>query len=458
MEQTRIWPVTAIAISLAAFLLAVTAFVVNVAVAANGSPGGGSRPVGGGGAAAPAAPTGPIEVELSEWGVEVATAEVGAGNVRFEVTNAGAIPHTLGIEGMDVETPHLNGGESAVLDAGDLAPGTYKLVCTIPGHVAAGMETEFTVVAAGNAVAPAPEGDGHEGHDHSMDFEEMDRIMRERTLAFPAETEGVGAQDLAPTVLADGTKEWTLTTSIVEWEREPGDFVEAWTYNGTVPGPTLRADVGDNVRVVLKNELPESTAIHFHGIKTPNAMDGVPDITQDPVKPGETFVYEFTVTEPQVGMYHSHHHADVQIPNGLAGTFLVGDLPLPEGVEISQEIPMVLNDAGTIGLSLNGKSFPATAPIVANQGEYLLVHYLNEGLQIHPMHLHGVNQWVIAKDGFPLPEPQRVDTVNVAPGERWSVLVEADLPGVWAWHCHILTHAERHDGMFGMVTAMIVNQ
>ena len=77
---------------------------------------------------------------------------------------------------------------------------------------------------------------------------------------------------------------------------------------------------------------------------------------------------------------------------------------------------MVLNDAGVIGLTLNGKSFPATAPVVAKQGEWVEIHYMNEGLQIHPMHLHGMAQLVIAKDGFPMPAPYQVDTLNVAPG------------------------------------------
>lgn len=117
---------------------------------------------------------------------------------------------------------------------------------------------------------------------------------------------------------------------------------------------------------------------------------------------------------------------------------------------------MVLNDAGVIGLSLNGKSFPATAPVVAEQGEWVVVHYMNEGLQSHPMHLHGLPQLVIAKDGFPVPAPYLADTVNVAPGERYTVLVHATDPGVWAWHCHILNHAESENGMFGMVTTFIV--
>ena len=74
----------------------------------------------------------------------------------------------------------------------------------------------------------------------------------------------------------------------------------------------------------------------------------------------------------------------------------------------------------------------------------------------HPMHLHGMPQLVIAKDGYPLPQPYDADTVVVAPGERYTVLVHTTLPGAWAWHCHILPHAEREDGMFGMVTALVV--
>jgi manganese oxidase len=104
-------------------------------------------------------------------------------------------------------------------------------------------------------------------------------------------------------------------------------------------------------------------------------------------------------------------------------------------------------------LTLNGKSFPATAPVVTNLGDYVMVHYLNEGMMAHPMHLHGMVQKIIAKDGIPLAQPYEAE---VSPGERYTALIHADTPGVWAWHCHILTHAESAQGMFGMVTAMIV--
>lgn len=410
----------------------------------------------GGAAAAVPATSGPISVELSDFAIDMSASTVASGEVTFEVTNEGASPHDLKVEGVDgAQTPMLESGDGATLIV-DLDPGTYTVMCDVPGHAGIGMTTELTVVAADEAVAT---GEGAAAHDHdAITNDEIDAMMAERTLAFPAETEGEGAVEIEPTVLPDGTKEWELTTSIVDWEVEPGKIVEGWTYNGMIPGPTLRADVGDNVRIVLQNELPESTAIHFHGIRTPNAMDGVPDITQPVVRPGESYVYEFEITEPGIGMYHSHHHADKQIPNGLAGAFIAGEVPLPDGVEISQELPMMINDAGTVGMSLNGKSFPATAPIVVDEGDHILVHYMNEGYQIHPMHLHGVHQLVVAKDGFPLAEPQYMDTVNVAPGERWSVLIEADAAGVWAWHCHILTHAESSEGMFAMVTALVVNE
>ena len=230
------------------------------------------------------------------------------------------------------------------------------------------------------------------------------------------------------------------------------------TYNGTVPGPTLRANPGDKVQVVLKNRLPESTAIHFHGLTTPNSADGVTYITQPPIKPGETYTYSFTAqSTPAVGMYHSHHNAVHQVPDGLAGTFLVGQLPVPAGVTVAQEQVMMVNDAGVIGFAINGKSFPATAPVVAKQGEWIQVHYLNEGVMAHPMHLHGMGQTVIAKDGFPLAQPYEADTINVAPGERYTVLIHATDVGTWAWHCHVLTHAESAEkGMFGMGTALVV--
>jgi FtsP/CotA-like multicopper oxidase with cupredoxin domain len=300
-----------------------------------------------------------------------------------------------------------------------------------------------------------------------MTWQQMDAMMEEVALKFPAKTEGVGNLELTPIISDDGYKVFNITASIVKWEVEPGKFVDGWAYNGQIPGPVLRANVGDKIRIVLKNDLPESTSLHLHGVRVPNAMDGVDPYTQKPIEPGGKFSYEFTALEPAVGMYHSHHNAQVQVPNGLAGALLIGDwkdlgmkaaggrLADSDG-KADQEVVMVLNDSGTIGLSLNGKSFPATAPYTMKVGETMLVHYYNEGNMTHPMHLHQPSGLVVAHDGVPLEYPFWADTLNVAPGERWTVAYTAKDAGVWAWHCHILTHAETPTGMRFMVTALIV--
>jgi uncharacterized cupredoxin-like copper-binding protein len=400
-----------------------------------------------------------VDVSLSEFSIRGGL-NVPAGPVSLRVTNNGAVAHNLQLEN-GPSTPDLGAGESATIDLGELPVGSYRVFCTIPGHESAGMSASLTV------------GEGfvgeHAEHGTTPDYAAMDAAMMQSILEFPSATAGSGNQLLEPTILADGTKQFDITVAITPWEVESGKIVQAWTYNGEAPGPAIRVDDGDRVSVVVSNHLPMGTDVHFHGIKLSNAMDGVSPITQPLIEPGETFEYQFTAEGPAVAMYHAHHHAQLQVPNGLFGTLIIGDLPLPLGrtigsheipgeLALSAEIPMVLNDAGVIGYSLNGKSFPATAPYVVGLNEWFLVHYYNEGLQIHPMHLHGFPQLVVAKDGFPLDEPYWVDTLNVAPGERFSVLVHATERGTWVWHCHILNHVESEAGMFGMVTAVIVEE
>ena len=395
-------------------------------------------------------------VGLSEFKIDPSV--ITATDAGLNVKNNGTVVHNLAIEGTSLKPADLQPGESARLDTSSLKPGMYTAFCAIPGHKSAGMVAMVHVGAASGS------GTSTKAQEKALlaSNDQSDATMKQPVDAYVAQlksganTKGLGAQLMQPTVLADGTKEFDLTAKITDWEVSPGKTVRAWTYNGTVPGPTIKVNSGDKVKIVLDNQLPQSTAIHFHGIEVPNAMDGVPDVTQPPVKPGQKFTYEFVAQGPAVGIYHSHHHAEHQVPDGLLGAFLIDQEPLPAGVKITQEYPMVLNDAGVIGLSLNGKSFPATAPVIAKQGDYVLVHYMNEGLVSHPMHLHGLPGLVVAKDGYPVPTPYLTDTINVAPGERYSILVHATTPGVWAWHCHILTHAEGENGMFGMVTTFIV--
>ena len=410
-----------------------------------------------------------VQVELSEFKIAMSSSAVQPGDITFQIKNSGTVAHNFVIPKLNVRSEMINPGESTSVVVPGVAVGDYEINCEVSGHLAAGMKTMFIVST------DAPSSDSHVmasgevmNSMTAMSWQEMDAKMAEVALKFPAKTEGLGNSELSPIISEDGYKVFNLTASIIKWEVEQGKFVEGWAYNGQIPGPILRASVGDKIRIVLKNELPESTSLHLHGVRVPNAMDGVDPYTQSPIEPGQSFSYEFTALEPAVGMYHSHHNAQVQVPNGLAGALLIGDwkdlgmksasgrLPDTDG-KADQEVVMVLNDSGTIGLSLNGKSFPATAPYTLKVGETMLVHYFNEGSLTHPMHLHQPSGLVVAHDGAPLEYPFWADTLNVAPGERWTVAYTAKDAGVWAWHCHILTHAETPTGMRYMVTALIVS-
>jgi manganese oxidase len=410
-------------------------------------------------AASPAAPgggqaDGRLEFRAFDIGFEPSNASVDEpGTYEVVLVNDGVIPHDITFA--DGTVVYAEGGQTATGQV-DIPEGGMEFICSIVGHADAGMTGEVTVTGGSTGEEPgAAPTDGHTGGHESpaITAEEMRDIDAARTALFPAETEGKGGVLLEPTITDDGVKQWELTASSFEWEIEPGVTVEAMGYNGMVPGPELHAELGDRVRVVLNNELEEPTTIHFHGLVVPADMDGVPVISQPAVLPGESFTYEFEIRNTGSHMYHSHFMAAHQVARGLLGAFIVDDPANDPPVDV--DYVMVLND-GPLGYTLNGKSFPATEPIVAGLGQTVRIRYMNEGFQIHPMHLHGMPQQVIARDGYPVPQPYSEDTVLVSPGERVDVLVEATEPGVWAFHCHVLTHAEGNEGMFGMVTALIV--
>ncbi len=431
------------------------------------------------GSSASTATAAPIAVGLSEFKITPTTINASAGHVTLALSNSGTQMHNLSIASLGKTSAEVQPAGSSSFDLGEVSAGTYAVICLVPGHAGSGMKATLLVSAAGSSSSNDSSATSMAGMDMtpgSTDWAAMDaqmhKGMEQGLAAFVkgGSTKGVGNQKLAPTIEADGTKVFNLEASIVDWETVAGTTVKAWAYNGMVPGPWIRTEPGDHVKIVLLNHLPVSTDIHFHGISTPFAMDGVAPLTQPFIEPGTTFTYEWTnPNHAELGMYHAHDFGATAVLNGLFAVFQIGDMPLPAGETIggttlptnlkpTQEIPIVLNDAGVIGLSLNGKSYPATAPIAAAPGEVLLVHYYNEGLMIHPMHLHHVPQLVVAKDGFPLDHPYWVDSVTIAPGERYSVLVmpTKDDIGVWAWHCHILNHAENDTGLFGMVTALVV--
>ncbi len=439
-------------LSISAFVLAAAALIFGFAAVLTAR---------GEGSSSVAVPAQVIDVTLSEFKIVPTMINIPADTpAELRITNTGSVAHNFEVPELKLSSGNIDPGATATVKVQARPAGTMSAICTISGHAQSGM-TAMVMFGGDGHGSGAPEDDGS-GVTGGMTFEEMDAAMEARAKLFPAKTAGHGGERMTPEILADGTKVFALTASVIDWEVEPGKVVKAWAYNGVVPGPEIKVDIGDKVRIVLQNDLPESTALHSHGVRVPNALDGVPPYTQDPIKPGTSFTYEFTAQQAGVGMYHSHHNAQVQVPNGLAGAMIIGEQTIPpELVEmgftkIDQTVNMVLDDAGTIGLALNGKSFPATEPYTMKVGEVMLVNYFNEGLQVHPMHLHQPTGWVIAKDGVPLLTPTPSDTVLVGPGERYTVVYKALDAGVWAWHCHILNHAEGPQGMFGMVTAVIV--
>ena len=344
------------------------------------------------------------------------------------------------------------------VDRGSAAPGLHPSQADEAGH---GSHAGHGTDAAATGDAPAARAATPTAGDAPArtSWAEMDAMHEAGIKAFPAPTAGLGGQ-LLPYELDGDVKVFRLECQFAQWEVSPGEIVEAWTYNGVVPGPEIRVTEGDKVRIHVTNRLGESTAVHWHGLYVPNSQDGVPFITQPPINPGQSHTYEFQIRDGNAGthMYHSHLNAAVQVTKGLLGAFIVEPKDPSTRPPFDREYTVVLNDGPIGGFSVNGKSFPATQPLTAKKGERVLIRYMNEGLMIHPMHLHGMAMDVIAQDGYLLPQPYRCDTLNIAPGQRFETIVEATELGVWAFHCHILSHAESEHGMFGMVTALIVEE
>jgi FtsP/CotA-like multicopper oxidase with cupredoxin domain len=136
--------------------------------------------------------------------------------------------------------------------------------------------------------------------------------------------------------------ETTLVAKIVNLEIVPGKVTPVWTYNGLLPGPLIRVAQGDRLIVHFENQLPEPTTIHWHGVRVPNAMDGVPDLTQPAVQPGGTFDYDFIVKDSGTYWYHPHVDSSEQVGFGLYGPIVVSDPDEPAG--LGDELVLVVSD------------------------------------------------------------------------------------------------------------------
>jgi FtsP/CotA-like multicopper oxidase with cupredoxin domain len=263
------------------------------------------------------------------------------------------------------------------------------------------------------------------------------------------------AQSFAPSGWADGLTlsepadrnpdpkvvEIDLTARLSDVQVD-GKTVHAWTYNGGLPGPLIKARVGDRLIVHFRNELDEPTTVHWHGVRVPIEMDGVPGISQPEVKKGESFTYDFIVRDAGLYWYHPHVMSAAQVGFGLYGALLVEDPD--DGVDVNDEVTLVLSD---IGVDEKGKLEPADSGgsagmVFGREGNYVLVNgRTHPTLRARPgapqrwrivnaaksrffyLDLDGQPFTVIGSDGGIQERQVTTDIVLVTPGERVDVIV-----------------------------------
>ena len=225
---------------------------------------------------------------------------------------------------------------------------------------------------------------------------------------------------------------------------DAGPATRVWAYNGSVPGPMLRVRQGDTLRVRVANGLPEATTVHWHGLRLPNAMDGVPMVTQDPIAAGGTFDYAFACPDAGTFWYHPHQRSHVQVALGLSGVLVVEE---PQAPDVDRDVVWVLDDwrlnrdgqlvgdfdsmfdashAGRIGntVTING-ALPdrfAVAP-----GERIRLRLVNvANARIFALRFEGHAPYVIAHDGMPCePYLPRQARVLLGPGMRVDLVLDA---------------------------------
>jgi FtsP/CotA-like multicopper oxidase with cupredoxin domain len=254
----------------------------------------------------------------------------------------------------------------------------------------------------------------------------------------------------------DGVRVGHLIAEPVKHTFAPGLTAEVWGYNGSTPGPTIEATEGERLRIYVTNRLPEPTTVHWHGLVLPNGMDGVSGLTQAPIPPGQTWVYEFRLRHAGTFMYHSHYDEMTQIALGCIGMFIVH----PKGARptVDRDFVMMAHewkiDVGTRRpdpnamadfnvLTFNGKAFPGTSPLVVGVGERVRIRFGNlSPMDHHPIHLHGLSFRVTQTDGGDVPaSAQYPETTVIVPvGATRVIEFVPPEPGDWAMHCHMTHH------------------
>ena len=236
-------------------------------------------------------------------------------------------------------------------------------------------------------------------------------------------------------------REWTLVAQDKEIEVAPGISFPAWTYNGRIPGPTLRAREGERLRITFANGSAHPHTIHFHGIH-PAEMDGVPGLGAGQIEPGKTTVYEFDALPFGLHLYHCHVRPLAEhIAKGLYGAFLIDP---KEGREDADEMVMVMNGfdtnfdranevyaANTIGFAYMEQ------PIQVKRDELVRIYLVNvlEYDLINSFHLHG-NLFDYIPTGTSLKPSELTDTVMLCQGQRGILEWRFPATGRFMFHAH----------------------
>jgi manganese oxidase len=261
-----------------------------------------------------------------------------------------------------------------------------------------------------------------------------------------------------PWRMRNGVKEFHLVAEPVVREIAPGMSAHLWGYNGQSPGPTIEVVEGDRVRIFVTNKLPEHTAVHWHGQRLPNGMDGVGGITQPQIPAGKTFVYEFAARRPGTFMYHPHADEMTQMAMGMMGMWIThpkGRHPLIDAVDrdfcwllASYDIepgsltPRVNTMLDFNLFTFNSRVFPGIDTLNVRQGDKVRLRVGNLTMTNHPIHVHGHEFVMTGTDGGPVPRQARWPevTYDIAVGQMRQLDFVADEEGDWALHCHKSHH------------------
>ncbi len=261
-----------------------------------------------------------------------------------------------------------------------------------------------------------------------------------------------------PWRMNNGVKEFHLVAEPVVREMTPGFNANLWGYNGQSPGPTLEVVEGDRVRIFVTNRLPEHHAVHWHGQRLPNGMDGVSGLTQPPIPPGKTFVYEFEARRPGTFMYHPHADEMVQMAMGMYGMWithpkakhpLIADVDRDFcfllnafDIEPGSATPKVMTMLDFNLWAWNSRIFPGIDTLNVRLNDRVRIRVGNLTMTNHPIHLHGHEFEVTGTDGGPVPKSARWPevTTDIAVGQMRQVEFIASEEGDWAFHCHKSHH------------------